>query len=43
MCGIFGIIGKRTAELGRALGQGTRALAHCGPDDESTPMREKGS
>jgi asparagine synthase (glutamine-hydrolysing) len=38
MCGIFGLVGKRTAELGRALGQGTRALAHRGPDDEGTEL-----
>jgi len=38
MCGIFGIIGKRRPNFERALGLGTRALAHRGPDDEGTEM-----
>jgi asparagine synthase (glutamine-hydrolysing) len=38
MCGIFGLVGKRSAEINRALTQGTRALAHRGPDDEGTEL-----
>jgi asparagine synthase (glutamine-hydrolysing) len=34
MCGILGLVGKRSADLDRALRLGTRALAHRGPDDE---------
>jgi asparagine synthase (glutamine-hydrolysing) len=34
MCGIFGLIGKRSAPLEQAVTRGTRALAHRGPDDE---------
>ena len=34
MCGIFGLVGKRSPEASRALGLGTRAMAHRGPDDE---------
>ena len=34
MCGIFGLVGKRSVEVERALSLGTRALAHRGPDDE---------
>lgn len=34
MCGIFGIAGKRSSQIGRALNAGTRALSHRGPDDE---------
>jgi asparagine synthase (glutamine-hydrolysing) len=34
MCGIFGLVGKRSPEVKRALHLGTRALAHRGPDDE---------
>ena len=34
MCGIFGIVGKRSAGIGDALARGTRALIHRGPDDE---------
>ncbi|MGB7591492.1 MAG: asparagine synthase (glutamine-hydrolyzing) [Terriglobia bacterium] len=34
MCGIFGLVGKRSPEVKRALAQGTRAMAHRGPDDE---------
>jgi asparagine synthase (glutamine-hydrolysing) len=33
MCGIFGLLGKRSAEAERALSLGTQALAHRGPDD----------
>ncbi len=33
MCGIFGLLGKRSAETERALSLGTQALAHRGPDD----------
>jgi asparagine synthase (glutamine-hydrolysing) len=36
MCGIFGIVGKRSREIEAALSRGTRALAHRGPDDEGT-------
>jgi len=38
MCGIFGIIGKRSPEVSRALGLGTRAMAHRGPDDEGVEI-----
>lgn len=38
MCGIFGVIGKRSAEISRTLCLGTRALAHRGPDDEGTEL-----
>ena len=38
MCGIFGLVGKRSPELDRALTQGTRALVHRGPDDEGTEL-----
>ncbi len=38
MCGIFGLIGKRSPELDRALSLGTRALAHRGPDDEGNEL-----
>jgi asparagine synthase (glutamine-hydrolysing) len=34
MCGIFGLVGKCSPEVERALAQGTRAMAHRGPDDE---------
>jgi len=34
VCGIFGLVGKRSPEVDRALSLGTRALAHRGPDDE---------
>jgi asparagine synthase (glutamine-hydrolysing) len=34
MCGILGLIGKRTDKLEGDLSRGTRALAHRGPDDE---------
>src|SRR5207249_5202444 len=34
MCGIIGLVGKRSVEVDRALSLGTRALAHRGPDDE---------
>ena len=39
MCGIFGLIGKCSPQLREALAQGTRALAHRGPDDEGTELR----
>src|SRR5271157_3380649 len=45
MCGIFGLVGKRTPEVSRALGLGTRAMAHRGPDDEGIeilPLRSDG-
>src|SRR5208337_1729065 len=38
MCGIFGLIGKCSPQLREALAQGTRALAHRGPDDEGTEL-----
>lgn len=38
MCGIFGVIGKRSPEVERALSLGTLALAHRGPDDEGTEL-----
>jgi asparagine synthase (glutamine-hydrolysing) len=38
MCGIFGLVGKRSPEVNRALSLGTRALAHRGPDDEGTEL-----
>jgi asparagine synthase (glutamine-hydrolysing) len=38
MCGIFGIIGKRSPAIAGALTLGTRALAHRGPDDEGTEL-----
>ncbi len=38
MCGIFGLIGKRSAEVECALSLGTRALEHRGPDDEGTQL-----
>lgn len=38
MCGIFGLVGKRSAELNQALALGTRALAHRGPDDDGTEL-----
>ena len=38
MCGIFGLIGKRTLDNNRALCAGTRALAHRGPDDEGIEL-----
>jgi asparagine synthase (glutamine-hydrolysing) len=38
MCGIFGLVGKRSPEVDRALKQGTRAMAHRGPDDEGTEL-----
>jgi asparagine synthase (glutamine-hydrolysing) len=38
MCGIFGIIGKRSSAIAGALHLGTRALAHRGPDDEGTEL-----
>ena len=34
MCGIFGLVGKRSVAVDRALSLGTQALAHRGPDDE---------
>ena len=43
MCGIFGLIGKRTLENNRALCVGTHALAHRGPDDEGTEWLALGS
>ncbi len=38
MCGIFGLVGKRSEKLSGALCLGTRALAHRGPDDEGTEL-----
>lgn len=38
MCGIFGVIGKRSSETERALALGTAALAHRGPDDEGSEI-----
>jgi asparagine synthase (glutamine-hydrolysing) len=38
MCGILGLVGKRSADLDRALRLGTRALAHRGPDDEGVEV-----
>ena len=43
MCGIFGLIGKRTLENKRALSVGTHALEHRGPDDEGTAWLALGS
>jgi len=34
MCGILGLVGKRSPQVDRALSVGTRTLAHRGPDDE---------
>lgn len=34
MGGIFGVIGKRSPEISRALNLGIQALAHRGPDNE---------
>src|SRR5207249_4070062 len=34
MCGIIGLVGKRSIEVRTQLSQGIRALAHRGPDDE---------
>ena len=38
MCGIFGLVGKRSPQFNQALARGTRALAHRGPDDEGTEL-----
>jgi len=38
VCGIFGLVGKRSVEVDRALSLGTRALAHRGPDDEGIEL-----
>jgi len=38
MCGIFGLVGKRSPQVSRALRLGTRSLAHRGPDDEGTEL-----
>src|SRR2546429_6864789 len=38
MCGIFGLVGKRSVEVNRALSLGTPALAHRGPDDEGMEL-----
>jgi asparagine synthase (glutamine-hydrolysing) len=38
MCGIFGLVAKRSDELEAALLSGTRALAHRGPDDEGMQL-----
>jgi len=38
VCGIFGLVGKRSVEVERALSLGTRALAHRGPDDEGIEL-----
>ena len=36
MCGIFGLIGRRSAAPERSAVRATRAMAHRGPDDKGT-------
>src|SRR5205807_9070257 len=38
MCGILGLVGKRSPKLEEALVRGTRALVHRGPDDEGIEL-----
>ena len=43
MCGILGLIGKRSPTFERALAAGVRALAHRGPDDEGLAVLPLGT
>src|SRR5437588_2586469 len=38
MCGIFGLITRRTLDFARLMAAGTRALAHRGPDEEGIEL-----
>jgi len=38
VCGIFGLIGKRSVDVDRVLRIGTRAVAHRGPDDKGVEL-----
>jgi len=43
MCGILGLIGKRSPVFERALAAGVRAMAHRGPDDEGLAVLPLGA
>ncbi len=38
MCGIFGLITRRSLDFARVMAAGTQALAHRGPDDEGIEL-----